>query len=122
MRLLTTTYVYDDPDHPDRVTGAISAPAFTEEDRALVLALRAYEASLCPGCGEPKHEAWHSEMDGFYEGETYVCHACTALRGSDTPVPGGALVKNARPASKGPMPPFVLGYTTTEYEPPAPPK
>lgn len=119
MRLATTRYLYEDPHHPDRVTGTILSPPYTEEDRALVLALRHYDASLCDGCGQPKHEAWHSEMDGFYEGEMYVCHACTAIRGDGGPVPGGGRVVNTRPASKGPMPAFEIGTTTSVWDPPA---
>lgn len=116
LRLITTTYLYDDPDHPERCTGAIQSPPYTADDRALLMALDAYEASLCR-CGQPRSTAWHSEMDGWYEPQTYVCHACTAMAPEDKdgkrePVRyGGPL--NTRPADKGPLPPFVLGVTTT---------
>lgn len=120
MRLRETTYRYDDPRDSSRVTGTIESPAYSEEDRALVMALRAYEARPKCKCGEPIEVAWHSEMDGFYEAQRWVCHACTALN-NGTPTPGGMRLVNTRPASKGPMPPFELGKTTTEYEPPAHP-
>lgn len=80
-RLRSTTYLYEDPDHPDRITSTVEAPAFTEDDRALLLALALYEDGGCPGCGQPKEHAWHSELDGWYEATSWVCHGCTELEG-----------------------------------------
>lgn len=118
----TTTYVYDDrdPARPParlpgtlpRVISTIASPEFVPEDRALLMALTAYESQLCR-CGEPRSTAWHTEMDGFYEAATVVCFACTANGGGDKQVKY-SLLTNTRPASKGPMPPFALGVTTTD--------
>lgn len=110
MRLATQTYVYDDRDHPDRVTSTIASPAFTPEDQALLMGLELYESSLCPS-GFPREVAWHTEMDGWFETEEYVCFACTAANDGDQVT--HTFLVNTRPDSKGPMPPFVLGETTT---------
>ena len=73
-----------------------------------------------PRCesGEPIEVAWHAEMDGWYDVEEYVCHACTALRGEE--LPGGGIkpvthkrLINTRPASKPPLTPLVFGKNTT---------
>lgn len=102
-------YVYGDPEHPDRVTGAVSSPAYTREDRALLMGLEFYEASLC-ACGVPIALAWHSEMDGFYEADETVCHVCSARKGRQ--VVYGTNLRNTRDMSQ-PMPPFVPGKTIT---------
>lgn len=110
MRL--TTWLYDDPDHPDRVTGTIESPAWTDEDRALLLGLQLYEGSLCQ-CGEPRSLAWHSELEGWYETDRFVCHACTARNGGEQVV--YVTVRNTYPfeKKKGPLPVFKLGETTS---------
>lgn len=72
------TYLYDDPDHPHRPSGVIESPAYTDDDRSLLLALQAHEDSLCR-CGEPKSQVWHSDIDGWLESVDFVCHGCTAL-------------------------------------------
>lgn len=106
--MVTTTFVYDDPAHPDRPTGSVASPAFTPEDRALLLGLDLYEADLCR-CGQPRSIAWHTDMDGWYEHRTHKCFACSA--GSDHDVVYGQVI-NTRPADN-PLPPFVLGETTS---------
>lgn len=91
----------------------MQSPAYTEDDRALLLALADYEASLCPGCGEPKHEAWHSELDGFYEGDRLVCHACTARRDDDKQVVYVA-IRSTYPVDRLPqLTPLEIGVNTT---------
>ncbi|GEP38892.1 hypothetical protein NPS01_25550 [Nocardioides psychrotolerans] len=116
LRMRSTTYLYDDPGHPDRPTGTIASPDYVAEDRALLVALQAYEADLCR-CGQPRSVAWHTDMDGFYgeggEALQVVCFACTAIQGGEKKVTY-PVVWNTRPASKGPLPPFVLGVTTTD--------
>ena len=74
-RMRQQTLLYDDPQHPDRPTGSVWSPEWTEDDRALLLGLAAHEETLCPGgCGQPKDLAWHDHMDGEYEVEiTYSC-------------------------------------------------
>lgn len=119
VRLPETTYLYEDPDHPTRVTRTVSSPSFVAEDRALLMGLELAEAAaqqLCR-CGQPIEVAWHAEMDGWWERQDFVCHACTALapepeRGPKEPVVHSRVV-NTRPASKGPLPAFVLGVTTS---------
>lgn len=46
-----------------------------------MLGLQLYEATLCPGCGQPRHLAWHRESEGEWEGNHFICHACTAKSG-----------------------------------------
>jgi len=111
--------VYDDPEHPDRPTGHVEAPLWTPADRALLLALGMHESTLCPGCGEPKHVAWHSWMDGEYDAPTAVCHACTAQQGRQ--VAYGQVHRHASDDKVARMPAFVFGETTTEADPPASP-
>lgn len=113
-RIPTSTYVYDDPDHPDRPTRLVHSPPFVAEDRALLMGLEAYEASLCV-CGHPRAVAWHSEMDGFYDDKSYVCHACSAKAGRE--VAYHSTVDTRDPA-KGPLPLFELGVTTVDASPP----
>lgn len=115
LRLPTTEYVFGDPDNPDKVTGTVSSPAYTPEDQGLLMALLAYEDSLCR-CGQPRAVAWHWEMDGWYEADEFVCHACTAASPDDKPVTYSQ-VRDTRPPSKGPLPLFVLGKTTTAPTP-----
>lgn len=118
-RLRTTTWLYDDPDHPDRVTGTVEAPAYTEEDRALLLALAMHESSLCPGCGEPKAHAWHSELDGWYEATQLVCHACTA-RNDDGHQVVYAEVRSTVPDDRLQLlSPLEIGVNTTPPDPPS---
>ncbi|WP_435744898.1 hypothetical protein [Nocardioides sp. SYSU DS0663] len=114
LRMITTTFVYDDDsEHPDRPTSTIATPAWTPEDRALLMGLEMYESTLCR-CGYPRSVAWHSEMDGWFgdngEAEKYVCHACSAIHGRQVHYP---IAMNTRTEAHGPLPPFVLGETTT---------
>lgn len=109
--------MYGDPEHPERVTRTISGPSYTDEDHALLAALKAYEASLCPGCRVPIAIAWHSDMEGWFDGgEGVVCHSCTA--NSDHEVAYGGK-HHTRDFAEKPLPPFVYGVTTTKPTPPA---
>lgn len=117
MRLPTLTYVYDDPEHPGRATSAIQSPPYTREDRGLLAGLKAYEAGLCPGgCGQPTAIAWHSDMDGWYQADRFVCHACTARRGDDKKAVFvlARYGDDMRPGHVEQLPEFVLGVTTTD--------
>lgn len=114
------TYTYEDPTHPDRPTGHLESPEWTEEDRCLLLALEEYESTLCPGgCGQPKHLAWHSHMEGFYEATGWVCHACTVQQGHEVSFSVPAVDKDLTRARIDEFPVFELGVTTTEPSPPA---
>lgn len=109
VRQPSTTYVYGDPEHPDRCTGTLQSPPYTGEDRALLMGLESWEASLCR-CGVPVQVAWHSEMDGYFEADQVVCHVCTARAGRQ--VGYSANLRSTRdPAA--PMPAFVPGKTIT---------
>lgn len=115
LRLLTTTPVYDDPEHPDRPTAFIQTPAWTPEDRGLLLGLDWHEAEaeqMC-ACGQPISVAWHSDTDGWWKSDVYVCFACTAREGGDHKVKY-AYPRLDRDLSAKPLPPFRLGGTTTD--------
>lgn len=66
---------------------------WTETDRLLALAYRAYKQGLCSGCGQPVRLA-HGDMEGWYETTETVCAACAAKdryqrdHEKDTPEPG----------------------------------
>lgn len=34
---------------------------------------------LCPGCGQPRHEAWNPDSLGWYEVREAECSGCAAL-------------------------------------------
>ena len=108
-RAVKTTFLYDDPEHPDRPTGTVASAPYVVEDHALLMALGAYEGDRC-GCGQPRAVAWHSEMDGWFEGESYVCHACSAQQGRKVVY---TVAVDTRPPDRLVLPPFVLGVTTT---------
>lgn len=74
------------------------------------MGLEAYEASLCR-CGQPRAVAWHSEMDGWFDTEGVVCHACTAR--NDGEQVAYTFVTDTRPHEHRPLPPFEFGITTT---------
>lgn len=76
-RTLATTYEHGGG---GRVVRTITEPAWTDDDRALMLALQLYEDGLCSGCGQPKDRAWHPDMDGWYEAYTYECNACSTVQ------------------------------------------
>lgn len=108
IRLREQTYVYGDPDHPDRPTRVIDSPAYVTEDHALLAGLLAYEDSLC-SCGQPKHVAWHADMDGWFESESVKCQACSVVAGRPVIY---HVVYDTRPEGDDPLSPFVLGLTT----------
>ncbi len=57
---------------------------WTETDRVYALALLAYEADVCAGCGGSREETMQPESEGMYTGEAYKCHGCAAVaRASD---------------------------------------
>lgn len=107
-----TTLIYGDPDRPERVTAQVQAAPFTAEDRGLLIGLHRWESGLCPGCREPRSVAWHSDMDGFYDGEGFVCHACTARDGGEKKVIY-RYATTSRDFDARPLPPFEYGVTTT---------
>lgn len=114
-RQVETTYLYEDPEHPGRVTKTLISPAWTADDRALLLGLDLYESGMC-SCGQPKDVAWHELTDGEWEPERAVCHACTALQGHQVVYQSAVLHMPAE--RRALMSPFVWGETTTEPSPP----
>ena len=114
-RLVTQTYLYDDAEHPERPTGAVSSPAWTEDDRSLMLGLEMHEATLCPGCHQPRDTAWHADAEGYYEGSALVCHGCTAKDGKQVVYTFLTATPAAETVAK--FLPFDLLETTTEPTP-----
>lgn len=51
---------------------------WSDRDRGLAEALIVHEASLCPGCGQPKHVAWDPRSEGEFDVEKVTCQACAA--------------------------------------------
>lgn len=96
----------------------MAGPAYTREDHALLAALQAYDDSLCPGCSIPVEQAWHADMDGWFDAEGYVCHACTARSGQQAAF---TVVKSTRDFTVKPLPPFSLAESTTRPDPPKTP-
>lgn len=92
----------------------MESPAFTEEDRCLLLGLDAYEGSLCPGCDHPIELAWHSEMNGWFETDSYVCHSCTSKLEDQSKPTAYSIVRNTMPPDRvAALPAFELGETTS---------
>lgn len=114
-RIRTTTYLYDDPGNPGRRTGSVMTAEWTEEDRAALLGLEMYEATLCPGCSQPREIAWHADAEGEYEGHAFVCHACTAKQDKQAVYHALTVVPPADRVAK--FMPFDLIETTTEPSP-----
>lgn len=58
-------------------------PEWTTDDRDLALAWQADSDDRCPGCGQPRHEAWSAEAEGTYHDRLLDlrCHACKAKKG-----------------------------------------
>lgn len=111
----TVTYLYDDPRHRDRPSGHVESPEWTDDDRALLLALDAYESTLCPGgCGQPRELAWHSHMEGFYDPTRWICHACTAREGLEVAFAVTEVDRDLPAERIAAFPPFEIGVTTTE--------
>lgn len=61
-----------------------------DEDRQWAIALLAYEADLCSGCGHPRSESTEAHNEFAYRGSAIRCHACaTVARSSERfTVPG----------------------------------
>lgn len=111
---MLTTYEYDDsPAGGGRVARAFTASAWTEEDRALMLARDSYRTTLCPNCGHPKDTAWHPDNEGWFEvTASFECHPCTALRREVDPSAEPVMfqaVTDTRDYVKKPLPPMPTG-------------
>lgn len=107
-------YLYD---HASRLVRTVTEGAWTAEDRALMLAWREYQRSLCEGCGHEKAKAWHPDNEGWLKvpDDRQICWACTAIReaqheGSSEPVkPVEYLtVIDTRDYNAKPLPPLLV--------------
>jgi hypothetical protein len=66
-------------DAAGRVIRSESEPEWSDDDRAAVFALIAWEADLCPGCHQPLAETTGADNeDQFAAGLAVRCHYCTA--------------------------------------------
>lgn len=97
-RPVRTDYVLDEH---GRVIGSVTDPDWTDDDRDLALALLAYEAGLCHGCGHPLAETTDPNAEETYQGDLVRCHRCTAAEQvaeqyRENPQPG-SLRYSARP-------------------------
>ena len=54
-------------------------PSWTFVDRVLSVAYVLAEDMRCPGCGQPKHESWNPDSEGYYEFHEAVCQGCAEL-------------------------------------------
>jgi hypothetical protein len=52
---------------------------FTRVDRILMVAYAMMPDLVCPGCGQPKHEALNPDSDAWYETRHETCHGCKAI-------------------------------------------
>lgn len=48
-------------------------------DRVLAVAHVLAGEMLCPDCGQPKHEAFNPDSEGWYEARDATCAGCAAL-------------------------------------------
>lgn len=63
---------------------------WTHTDRVLAVAATLAEEMRCPGCGQPKHESWNPDSEGWYEDRSATCQGCRVLEldSSKQPPPG----------------------------------
>lgn len=52
---------------------------WSHADRVLAVALVIADQLRCSGCGQPKHESWNPDSDGWYEHREAMCNGCAAL-------------------------------------------
>ena len=52
---------------------------WTTVDRTLAVALTLSQDLICSGCGQPKHEAWNPDSEGYYEAKDAECQGCAEL-------------------------------------------
>lgn len=50
-----------------------------ERDWLMQRAYQAHLDSLCPGCGQPRHESMLRENTGAYQATKMRCHSCDAI-------------------------------------------
>jgi len=118
LRRIETTYLYEDPEHPERVTSSFQSAEYTPADQALLMGLAAAEEQSKHSrqgncvCGFPIEVAWHSDLNGWWQVDEYVCEVCTVRKGEQVT---HKLVRNTWPPDK-PLTPFSLDSTVTKLE------
>lgn len=55
-------------------------PEVTDDDREWANAWLALKADECPGCGQPKSDAWDHRHPSRYEDRFVQCKGCTAIQ------------------------------------------
>jgi hypothetical protein len=68
---------------------------------------------LCRDCGQPKHESYNPDSEGWYSVHDETCNACTALRldmdaNEKAPLERKVFVHDDRPPDK-PLRPWTPG-------------
>lgn len=58
--------------------GAPSNGEWSIVDRTLALAHTLAADMVCPGCGQPKHEAYNPDAEGYYTVQEATCQGCAA--------------------------------------------
>ena len=48
-------------------------------DRVLMVAYVLAQDMLCPGCGQPKHETYNDDSEGWYEVRDATCQGCAEV-------------------------------------------
>jgi hypothetical protein len=52
---------------------------WTVTDRILGIAYTLSQDLICSGCGQPKHESWNPDSDGYFEIREADCQGCAML-------------------------------------------
>lgn len=60
-------------------------PLWTDDDRDWAMALLAYEADQCPGCGQSRAETTLPENEDAYTAAAIRCHGCKAVAHGSEP-------------------------------------
>lgn len=63
---------------PLTILRGISKKKWSTVDRLLAVAHVMAQDLLCPGCGQPKNEAFNPDSEGYYEVRDTVCNGCLA--------------------------------------------
>lgn len=61
-----------------------------DADREWALALMAFEAGKCPGCGQPTIEAHAAENEDAYDAHPIRCHGCATAAKATKQIPDQA--------------------------------
>jgi hypothetical protein len=56
-----------------------SSKKWTHEDRVLAVAHVMAGDLICPDCGQPKHESFNPDSEGWYTVKEEICNGCLAI-------------------------------------------